>query len=157
MSRAISGSRLRWYVLAVVSAAIALGTGCVGWWQVAQAHSIDARPVRVQGTVVRMPSGVATYSQIDYTVNGRHESAANLALPEGSGLGSRICLEVSAKSPSDARVCGQTYPQAVGVALARVAAPLGIVVLLLAVWRLRVIRRARLAAEPPRPRRRRRA
>jgi hypothetical protein len=146
---------MRWYVLAVLSAAVAVGTGCFGAWQIAQAHSIDHAPVRVAGTVVRIPTGVATYNQVDYRVHGRREEAANLALPSGSGIGDRVCLEVSGGELTAARPCGQQYPHAVGVSLARVLGPLGALVAVLALLRVHQLRRA-LQAAGPRPGRRRR-
>lgn len=155
-TRSSAASRLRWYVLAVLSAAVALGTGCFGAWQVAQAHSIDRAPIRVEGTVVRIPTGVATYNQVDYTVHGRREEAANLALPSGAGVGDPVCLEVSAGDPTAARPCGQQYPQAAGVSLARVLGPVGALVAVFALLRVRQLRRAlRVAGARPGRRRRR--
>jgi len=148
--------RFRWYVLAACCAAVALGTGLFGWWQIAQAHSIDADAVRVHGQVTRVPTGLGTYSEVEYTVRGHREQVADLALPADASVGDRVCLEVAVHSPSAARACGERYPRPVGVAMARFALPLSLLVLVLAALRLRRLRRAELALRPARGRRRRR-
>ncbi|AXI79011.1 DUF3592 domain-containing protein [Peterkaempfera bronchialis] len=131
-----------WYVVAVLSAVLALGMGVLGWRQLNQADRIAADPVKAQGTVTRLAAGTATYSQVDYTADGRTLHAADLRLPEDAAVGDPICLEYAKADPGAVRVCGQRYPQPAGVGLAQTSVPVGLGLLVVCLLRIRRHRRA---------------
>ena len=125
-----------WYVVAVVSAVLALGMAVLGWRQLNQADRIAADPVKVQGTVTRLAAGSGTYSEVTYAAGSRTERAADLRLPENARVGDPVCLEYAAADPGAVRVCGQRYPQAAGIGLAQTSVPVGVVVLLACLMRI---------------------
>lgn len=131
-----------WYVTAVLSAVLALGMAVLGWRQLNQADRIAADPVQVHGTVTRLASGTATYSQVAYPADGRRLQAADLRLPENAAVGDQVCLEYAKADPAAVRVCGQRYPQAAGIGLAQTIVPVGLVVLTVCLVRILRHRRA---------------
>ncbi|MFC6596340.1 hypothetical protein [Kitasatospora paranensis] len=135
-----------WYLGAVLSAVLALGMCLLGWRQADQADRITANPVRVQGTVIQLPGGSATYSEVGYTAEGRRLTAADLALPSGARVGGAVCLEHAADDPSAVRVCGNRYPQPLGITLARTSVPVALLCLGLCLVRILRHRRAHPAA-----------
>ncbi|WP_055588625.1 hypothetical protein [Peterkaempfera griseoplana] len=131
-----------WYVTAVLGAVLALGMAVLGWRQLNQADRIAADPVQVHGTVSRLASGTATYSQVDYPAAGRTLHAADLRLPEDAAVGDPVCLEYAKADPAAVRVCGQRYPQPAGIGLAQTSVPVGLLVLTVCLVRIRRHRRA---------------
>jgi hypothetical protein len=127
-----------WYLAAVLSAVVALGMCLLGWRQSELADKIGAHPVRVQGTVTRLPGGSGSYSGVSYAVDGRQLNAEDLKLPDGAKVGDPVCLEHAASDPGAVRVCDQTYPQAAGVRMAQISVP---VLVLFFLWCLVRIRR----------------
>ncbi|MER8183063.1 hypothetical protein [Kitasatospora sp. NPDC094015] len=129
-----------WYLVAVLSAVLALGLCLLGWRQADQADRIAAHPVRVDGTVTQLPGGSGTYSQVRYQAGGRQLLAADLWLPEDARVGETICLEHAADDPGAVRVCGERYPQPVGVGLARTSVPIALLLCagcVVRIWRHR--------------------
>ncbi|MEU8922802.1 hypothetical protein AB0D10_17970 [Kitasatospora sp. NPDC048545] len=129
-----------WYLAAVLSAVLAVGMCLLGWRQADQADRIAAHPVRVEGTVTQLPTGGGTYSSVSYQVGGQPHTAAALPLADGTKLGDAICLEHAADDAGAVRICGDTYPQPVGVGLARFSVPVAVVlfaVCVLRIWRHR--------------------
>ncbi|MFD9123702.1 hypothetical protein [Kitasatospora sp. NPDC059571] len=131
-----------WYAAAVLSAVLALGMCLLGWRQADQADRITANPVRVEGTVTQLPGGSGTYSEVGYTAEGRRLTAADLWLPEHARVGDPICLEHAADDPAAVRVCGNRYPQPVGITLARTSVPVALLCLALCLARILRHRRA---------------
>ncbi|WP_371498679.1 hypothetical protein OG871_21930 [Kitasatospora sp. NBC_00374] len=131
-----------WYLVAVLSAVLALGLCLLGWRQADQADRIAADPVRVEGTITQLPGGSGTYSQVRYQAGGRQLVAADLWLPEGAQLGAGICLEHAAGDPGAVRVCGERYPQPVGVGLAQISVPVALLLCAACVARIWRHRRA---------------
>ncbi|MEV8094325.1 hypothetical protein [Kitasatospora sp. NPDC085879] len=125
-----------WYLGAVLSAVLALGMCLLGWRQADQADRITANPVRVQGTVTQLPGGSGSYSEVRYTAEGRSLTAADLWLPESTRLGDTLCLEHAADDPAAVRVCGNRYPQPVGITLARTSVPIALLFLGLCLARI---------------------
>ncbi|AUG79217.1 hypothetical protein CFP65_4470 [Kitasatospora sp. MMS16-BH015] len=115
-----------WYLAAVLSAALAVVMCLLGWRQADQADRIAAHPVRVEGTVTQLPSGSATYSGVSYRADGQLRTAADLWLPGDVKVGDSICLEHAAADPGAVRVCGERYPQPVGISLARISVPIAL-------------------------------
>ncbi|GAA1106238.1 hypothetical protein [Kitasatospora arboriphila] len=136
-----------WYLGAVLSAVLALGMCLLGWRQADQADRITANPVRVQGIVTQLPGGSGSYSEVVYTAEGRRLSAADLWLPEGAVVGDPVCLEHAADDPAAVRVCGNRYPQPVGITLARTSVPVALLLLGLCLVRILRHRRTRPARE----------
>ncbi|MFI9322748.1 hypothetical protein ACIGXI_23635 [Kitasatospora aureofaciens] len=131
-----------WYLAAVLSAVLAVGMCLLGWRQADQADRIAAHPVRVEGVVTQLPTGGGTYSAVSYKVSGQPHTAAALPLADGTKVGDPVCLEHAADDPGAVRVCGDTYPQPVGVGLARFSVPVAVVLFLICVLRIRRHRRA---------------
>ncbi|MEU9128337.1 hypothetical protein AB0D08_09550 [Kitasatospora sp. NPDC048540] len=131
-----------WYLVAVLSAVLALGLCLLGWRQADQADRIAAKPVRVEGTITQLPGGSGTYSQVRYQADGRQLTATDLWLPENAVLGAPICLEHAADDPGAVRVCGNRYPQPVGVGLAQTSVPVALMLCALCVARIWRHRRA---------------
>ncbi|MFD4660425.1 hypothetical protein ACFWP2_32945 [Kitasatospora sp. NPDC058444] len=126
-----------WYLAAVLSAVLAVGMCLLGWRQADQADRIEAHPVRVEGVVTQLPTGGGTYSAVSYRVGGESHTAAALPLSDAAKVGDRICLEHAADDPGAVRICGDTYPQPVGVGLARFSVPVAIVLFVICVLRIR--------------------
>ncbi|GAA1399791.1 hypothetical protein GCM10009639_39950 [Kitasatospora putterlickiae] len=133
-----------WYVTAVLSAVLAVGMCLLGWRQAEQADRIGAHPVRVEGVVTQLPNGGGSYSTVSYQAAGQHHTATALPLAEGVRVGETVCLEHAADEPKAVRICGDTYPQPVGVGLARLSVP--VAVLMFAVCMLRIRRHRRAVA-----------
>ncbi|MFJ6212471.1 hypothetical protein ACIQGZ_03935 [Streptomyces sp. NPDC092296] len=131
-----------WYVAAVLSAVLALGMSVLGWRQLNQADRIAANPVKVSGTVTRLASGTATYSEVSYQAAGTAQRAADLRLPDDAAVGDPICLEYAAADPHAVRVCGERYPQPAGIGLAQTSVPMGLGVLVVCLIRIGRHRRA---------------
>lgn len=131
-----------WYLAAVLSAVLAVGMCLLGWRQADQADRIEAHPVRVEGVVTQLPTGGGSYSAVSYRASGQPHTAAALPLADGTRLGDTICLEHAADDPGAVRICGDTYPQPVGVGLARFSVPVAIAAFLICVVRIRRHRRA---------------
>ncbi|MCP2307167.1 MULTISPECIES: hypothetical protein [Kitasatospora] len=130
----------------MLSAVVAVGMCLLGWRQADQADRIAAHPVQVQGTVTQLPGGSGTYSQVAYEADGRKLAAADLWLPENAKVGDPICLERAADDPAAVRVCGEHYPQPVGIGLAQTSVPVALLFCLLCLYRIRRHRRARQVA-----------
>ncbi|MFE6053685.1 hypothetical protein ACFQ6N_23275 [Kitasatospora sp. NPDC056446] len=131
-----------WYLAAVLSAVLAVGMCLLGWRQADQADRIEAHPVRVQGVVTQLPTGGGTYSAVSYRVGGQPHTAAALPLADGIKLGDAVCLEHAADDAGAVRICGDTYPQPVGVGLARFSVPVAVVLFVICVLRIRRYRKA---------------
>lgn len=131
-----------WYLGAVFSAVLALGMCVLGLRQADLADKIGAHPVRVEGTVTRLPGGSATYSAVSYLADGQQRSAADLQLPDAAKVGDPICLEHAADDAGAVRVCDQHYPQAAGVRLAQISVPIALLLCALCVARILRFRRA---------------
>ncbi|MER5637545.1 hypothetical protein ABT095_11370 [Kitasatospora sp. NPDC002227] len=125
-----------WYLAAVLSAAVAVGMCLLGWRQADQADRIAANPVRVQGTVTQLPAGSATYSAVSYRADGQQRTAADLWLPGDVKVGDSICLEHAARDAGAVRVCGERYPQPVGISLARISVPVALLLFLGCAYRI---------------------
>lgn len=126
-----------WYLAAVLSAVLAVGMCLLGWRQADQADRIEAHPVRVEGVVTQLPTGGGTYSAVSYRVGGESHTAAALPLSDTAQVGDRICLEHAADDPGAVRICGDTYPQPVGVGLAWFSVPVAVVLFVICVLRIR--------------------
>ncbi|MFI9329563.1 hypothetical protein ACIGZJ_18700 [Kitasatospora sp. NPDC052868] len=133
-----------WYLAAVLSAVLAVGMCLLGWRQADQADRIGAHPVRVEGVVTQLPTGGGSYSAVSYRAAGQPHTAAALPLADGAKLGDAICLEHAADDVGAVRICGDTYPQPVGVGLARFSVPVAL--LFFAVCMLRILRHRRAVA-----------
>lgn len=131
-----------WYLTAVLSAVLAVGMCLLGWRQAEQADRIGAHPVRVDGVVTQMPTGGGSYSTVSYRAAGQQHTAAALPLADGAKVGDAVCLEHAADDPGAVRICGATYPQPVGVGLARFSVPVAVLLFLICVLRIRRHRRA---------------
>lgn len=134
-----------WYLAAVLSAVFAVGMCLLGWRQAEQADRIAAHPVRVEGVVTQLPAGSGSYSTVSYRAAGAQHTAAALPLAEDARVGDSVCLEHAADDAGAVRVCGDTYPQPVGVGLARTSVPIAVVILLICLLRIRRHRRAATA------------
>ncbi|MEU3568395.1 hypothetical protein AB0E96_08190 [Kitasatospora sp. NPDC036755] len=126
-----------WYLAAVLSAVLAVGMCLLGWRQADQADRIEAHPVRVEGVVTQLPTGGGTYSAVSYRAGGEPYTAAALPLSDAAKLGDAVCLEHAADDPGAVRICGDTYPQPVGVGLARFSVPVAVVLFVICVLRIR--------------------
>ncbi|MGW4891424.1 hypothetical protein ACWEQL_04035 [Kitasatospora sp. NPDC004240] len=131
-----------WYLAAVLSAVLAVGMCLLGWRQTEQADRIAAHPVRVEGVVTQLPTGGGSYSTVSYRAAGTNHTAAALPLAEGAKVGDPVCLEHAADDAGAVRVCGDTYPQPVGVGLARTSVPVAVVLFVICLLRIRRHRRA---------------
>ncbi|MFB6888961.1 hypothetical protein ACFCX4_06555 [Kitasatospora sp. NPDC056327] len=131
-----------WYVTAVLSAVLAVGMCLLGWRQAEQADRIGAHPVRVDGVVTQTPTGGGSYSTVSYQAGGQHHTATALPLADGSKVGDAVCLEHAADDPGAVRICGDTYPQPVGVGLARFSVPVAVLMFVVCMLRIRRYRRA---------------
>ncbi|WP_406202252.1 hypothetical protein OH807_23630 [Kitasatospora sp. NBC_01560] len=131
-----------WYLTAVLSAVLAVGMCLLGWRQAEQADRIGAHPVRVDGVVTQLPTGGGSYSTVNYRAAGQSHTAAALPLADGTRVGDAICLEHAADDAGAVRICGDTYPQPVGVGLARISVPLAALLFLACVLRIGRHRRA---------------
>ncbi|MER5348816.1 hypothetical protein ABT093_00550 [Kitasatospora sp. NPDC002551] len=131
-----------WYLTAVLSAVLAVGMCLLGWRQAEQADRIGAHPVRVGGVVTQLPAGGGSYSTVSYQAGGQHYSATALPLADGTRVGETVCLEHAADEPRAVRICGDTYPQPVGVGLARFSVPVALLLFAVCVLRIRRHRRA---------------
>ncbi|MEV8324781.1 hypothetical protein ACFV84_20455 [Kitasatospora sp. NPDC059811] len=131
-----------WYLAAVLSAVLAVGMCLLGWRQADQADRIGAHPVRVEGVVTQLPTGGGSYSAVSYRASGQSHTAAALPLADGARIGDPICLEHAADDPGAVRICGDTYPQPVGVGLARFSVPVAVGMFVICVLRIRRHRRA---------------
>ncbi|MFD7903401.1 hypothetical protein ACFV4F_31385 [Kitasatospora sp. NPDC059722] len=131
-----------WYLAAVLSAVLAVGMCLLGWRQADQADRIEAHPVRVEGVVTQLPTGGGSYSAVSYRVGGQAHTAAALPLADGAKVGDQVCLEHAADDAGAVRICGDTYPQPVGVGLARYSVPVAVALFLVCLWRIRRHRRA---------------
>ncbi|MEV6978875.1 hypothetical protein [Kitasatospora sp. NPDC093806] len=131
-----------WYLTAVLSAVLAVGMCLLGWRQAEQADRIGAHPVRVEGVVTQLPTGGGSYSTVSYRAAGEHHTATALPLTDGAKVGDPVCLEHAADDPRAVRICGDTYPQPVGVGLARFSVPVAVVLFAVCVLRIRRHRRA---------------
>ncbi|MQS13633.1 hypothetical protein F7Q99_15475 [Streptomyces kaniharaensis] len=131
-----------WYLAAVLSAVLAVGMCLLGWRQADQADRIAAHPVRVEGVVTQLPTGGGTYSAVSYRAGGQQHTAAALPLADGTKVGDAVCLEHAADDAGAVRICGDTYPQPVGIGLARFSVPVAVVLFLVCVLRIRRHRRA---------------
>ncbi|MFG2820763.1 hypothetical protein ACGFX4_15200 [Kitasatospora sp. NPDC048365] len=143
VSRTMSRRGRGWYLGAVLSAVVAVGMCLLGWRQADQADRIAAHPVRVQGVITQLPGGSGTYSQVGYEADGRKLSAADLWLPADAKVGDGICLERAADDPAAVRVCGERYPQPVGIGLAQTSVPVALALLVFCLWRIRSHHRSR--------------
>ncbi|MFI2610751.1 hypothetical protein [Kitasatospora sp. NPDC018619] len=126
-----------WYLAAVLSAVLAVGMCLLGWRQADQADRIEAHPVRVEGVITQLPTGGGTYSAVSYRAAGESRTAAALPLSDGAKVGDPVCLEHAADDPGAVRICGDTYPQPVGVGLARFSVPVAVVLFVICVLRIR--------------------
>ncbi|MFE4973414.1 hypothetical protein ACFRAR_15035 [Kitasatospora sp. NPDC056651] len=126
-----------WYLAAVLSAVLAVGMCLLGWRQADQADRIAAHPVRTEGVVTQLPTGGGTYSAVSYRAGGQPRTAAALPLSDRVKVGDTVCLEHAADDPSAVRICGDTYPQPVGVGLARFSVPVAVVLFVICVLRIR--------------------
>ncbi|MGW6912752.1 hypothetical protein ACWGB8_02840 [Kitasatospora sp. NPDC054939] len=131
-----------WYLAAVLSAVFAVGMCLLGWRQAEQADRIAAHPVRVEGVVTQLPGGSGSYSTVSYRAAGVAHTAAALPLAAHARIGDAVCLEHAADDAGAVRVCGDTYPQPVGIGLARIAVPIAVALFLICVLRIRRHRRA---------------
>ncbi|MCX4747251.1 hypothetical protein OG455_17280 [Kitasatospora sp. NBC_01287] len=125
-----------WYLAAVLSAVLALGMCLLGWRQAELADKIGAHPVRVEGTVTRLPGGSATYSGVRYQADGQQRTATDLPLPDKAKVGDPICLEHAATDAGAVRTCDQHYPQAAGVRLAQISVPVALLLCVLCLLRI---------------------
>ncbi|WP_428313803.1 hypothetical protein [Kitasatospora sp. LaBMicrA B282] len=125
-----------WYLAAVLSAVLALGMCLLGWRQAELADKIAADPVRVQGTITRLPDGSTTYSGVRYQAGPQQRTATDLPLPDKARVGDPICLDYAASDPGAVRPCDEHYPQVVGVRLAQISVPLALLLCLLCVLRI---------------------
>ncbi|MCG6499565.1 hypothetical protein [Kitasatospora sp. A2-31] len=130
-----------WYLTAVLSAVLAVGMCLLGWRQADQADRIGAHPVRVEGIVTQLNTGGGSYSTVSYRVSGQPHTAAALPLADGTKVGDAVCLEHAADDAGAVRICGDTYPQPVGVGLARFSVPVAVILFLACVLRIRRHRR----------------
>ncbi|MBV2152416.1 hypothetical protein [Kitasatospora sp. SUK 42] len=126
-----------WYLAAVLSAVLAVGMCLLGWRQAVQADRIGAHPVRVEGVITQLPTGGGTYSAVSYRAGGQPHTAAALPLADGARVGDAVCLEHAADDPDAVRVCGDTYPQPVGIGLARFSVPVAAVAFVICMLRIR--------------------
>ncbi|WP_030060089.1 MULTISPECIES: hypothetical protein [Streptomyces] len=131
-----------WYLAAVLSAVLAVGMCLLGWRQADQADRIEAHPVRVEGVVTQLPTGGGTYSAVSYRADGQPHTAAALPLADSAKIGDRVCLEHAADDAGAVRICGDTYPQPVGVGLARFSVPVAVVLFVICLLRIRRYRKA---------------
>ncbi|MEV7779707.1 hypothetical protein [Kitasatospora sp. NPDC088351] len=131
-----------WYLAAVLSAVLAVGMCLLGWRQADQADKIGANPVRVEGVVTQLPTGGGSYSSVSYRAVGQPHTAAGLPVADGARVGDAVCLEHAADDPGAVRICGDTYPQPVGVGLARFSVPVAVVLFVVCVVRIRRHHRA---------------
>ncbi|MFI6449084.1 hypothetical protein [Kitasatospora sp. NPDC050543] len=134
-----------WYLAAVLSAVLAVGMCLLGWRQADQADRIGAHPVQVEGTVTQLPGGGGSYSAVSYRAGGQQHTAAALPLSDTSQVGDHVCLEHAADDPAAVRICGDTYPQPVGVGLARMSVPVAALLFLACALRIGRHRRAESA------------